>query len=55
MVLIWVARLMSTMDDLSAAGVLDHIGTATRVTWLVSVVALVVVLALEAIDHSGGN
>jgi len=49
-VLVWVSGLLSAMGDIAAAGVLGQVNTATRVIWIVSVVALVVVLAVQALD-----
>ena len=51
MVLIWVVGLLSAMGDVAAAGVLQHVNTATRVIWLASVVGLIVVLSLKALDQ----
>ena len=51
MVLIWVVGLLSALGDATAASVLDHINTATRIIWLASLVGLIVVLSLKALDQ----
>ncbi len=51
----WVGGLLGAMGDAAAAGVLSHVGTATRVAWLVCVVALVVALALQSLDGDSGE
>jgi hypothetical protein len=51
MVLAWVAGLLLAMGDGGAANVLTHINTASRVLWLVSLVGIVIVLGLEALDR----
>jgi len=49
-VLGWVMGLLTAMGDAAAANVLRHIHTGASVLWLVSVVGLVVVLAIETLD-----
>ena len=51
-VLSWVTGLLAAMGDTAAANVLTHLNTATRVGWLVSLVALVVALGIDAVERS---
>ena len=51
-VLSWVAGLLAAMGDAGAANALTHVNTATRVIWLISLVGIVVVMALESLDRS---
>ncbi len=55
-VLFWVSGLLTAMGDESAAGVLRHIGTATAVLWLTSIIGLVVAVAVRVVqsDSSPG-
>ena len=50
-VLGWVTDLMSALGDIATATVLGHLGTAVRVMWLADLVGLVVVLALDSLEH----
>ena len=50
-VLTWVSGLLAAMGDTAAADVLTFITTGMRVTWLVSIVGLVVALAIRSIDE----
>lgn len=49
-VLEWVAGLFAAMGDDVTANVLGHISTGARVIWLVSLVAAVVVLAIQSLE-----
>ena len=49
----WVSGLLIAMGDEVAADVLGHINTVMRVAWLVSIVGLVVVLAIQNVENSG--
>jgi hypothetical protein len=54
-VLIWVAGLLASMGDAAGARIVRHVCTAFQVTWAVSLVGLVLVLAmlvLSAERHS---
>ncbi len=51
-VLTWLAGLLTAMGDANAANVLGHINTTVRVLWLISLVAIVVVLSLESLDRN---
>ncbi len=51
-VITWVDGLLHAMGDASAACVLGHVSTVLRVIWLVSVVGLVVMLAIQSLDES---
>jgi len=48
----WVGGLLGAMGDAVTANVLSYINTATGVTWLISVVALVVALAVRTLDDT---
>ena len=45
----WAAGLLAAMGDKAAAGVIGRVNTGAGVVWLVSLVGLVVVLAIESI------
>lgn len=47
----WVGGLLSAMGDGAAAGVLEHLGTTVRITWLVSIVGLIVMLAIQSLEE----
>jgi hypothetical protein len=52
--LLWSARLLlAALGDESAVHVLDRVNLATGVAWLLSLIALVVVLGLRALDEGG--
>ncbi len=51
-VLTWVVGLLAAMGDSGGASAFKFINTAAQVLWLVSLVGLVVVLALEALERS---
>lgn len=51
-VLTWVVGLLAAMGDAGGASAFKFINTAAQVLWLVSLVGLVVVLALEALERS---
>ncbi len=48
--LLWVAGLLAAMGDKGAAAVVGHFNTAVGVAWLLTLVALVVALAIRALD-----
>ena len=47
----WVVGLLEAMGDADAANALGHVNTALRVLWLVCIVGLVVVLALQNVSE----
>ena len=51
-VLGWVAGLLTAMGDETTATVLGHISTAARVIWLVCLVGVIVVLAMQSLDQT---
>ncbi len=50
-VFVWVAGLLAAMGDTATADVLGYVNTATRVTWLASLVGLVVLLAVHSLEE----
>ena len=48
-VLSWVGGLLLAMGDAATAEVLKHVNTAAQVTWLVGLVGLVVMLAVDSL------
>jgi hypothetical protein len=48
----WIAGLLAAMGDANAANLLGHINTAVRVIWLLLLVGIVIVLALESLDRN---
>lgn len=55
MVLMWVANLLTALGDTGAITVLGHVNTGARVLWLVSVVGLIVLLAVQAVERDEGE
>jgi hypothetical protein len=51
-VLIWVRGLVASMGDQAGAAFVGHVGTACLAVWSVSLVGLVIVLAIDAINES---
>ena len=51
----WVASLMAAMGDETTATVLGHINNITRIAWIVSLVGLVVVLAIQSLEKTNNN
>lgn len=52
--LLWVARgLLAALGDEAAAAVLDRINLGVGVAWILSLIGLVVLLALRALEQSG--
>jgi hypothetical protein len=49
-ILLWVAGLLKAMGDEPAAVVVSRLNTAVGVVWLIALVAMVVALALQAIE-----
>ncbi|MCI0335908.1 MAG: hypothetical protein L0228_22095 [Planctomycetes bacterium] len=49
-VLIWVRGLLTSMGDEAGATVIHHVGTACQVIWSISLVGLVILLALIAVN-----
>ena len=49
-VLLWARGLLVSMGDPDGAAVIGHVGTACQVAWALCLVALVVVLALVALN-----
>lgn len=47
-VLIGVGRLLSGMGDTAGAAVLDYLGLGMGILWLIDLIALVILLAIEA-------
>lgn len=50
-VLIWVVGLLAAMDDPAGAAVMRNVGTACHIAWSISLVALVIVLAIRALNE----
>ncbi|MCA9229404.1 MAG: hypothetical protein KDA57_02025 [Planctomycetales bacterium] len=50
-VLYWVGGLFAAMGDAATAEVLGHVNTAAHISWLVSIVGLVVMLAVNALQQ----
>jgi len=50
-VLVWVGALLDSMGDAPGAAVIGHVGTACQVVWSISLVGLVIVLALVAMNE----
>jgi hypothetical protein len=54
-VLIWVAGLLKSMGDEAGATIIRHVGTGCQVVWSVSLVCLVIILALMALNNQPQN
>jgi hypothetical protein len=52
--LFWVAGLLRAMGDAAAATFLGRVNVAVGVVWLAVLVGLVVLLAMKAVNESGG-
>ncbi|MEX2316079.1 MAG: hypothetical protein WD669_02935 [Pirellulales bacterium] len=50
-VLWWVGGLLTSMGDTAGAAIVRHVGTACQVVWAVSLVGLVIVLGLAALNE----
>ncbi|HEX6963554.1 MAG TPA: hypothetical protein VF175_16930 [Lacipirellula sp.] len=50
MLLFWVARLLSAMGDAAAARIIERLMVVNGVVWLVALLAIIVLLAVRAID-----
>jgi hypothetical protein len=50
--LLWVSGLLGAMGDAAASRVLHHVNTAIGVIWVLTLVAIVVLLAVRALDES---
>ncbi len=50
-VLAWIADLFNALGDPAVGGILGHINTAVRVVWLLCIVGLVLLLALQSMDE----
>lgn len=50
-VLVWVSRLFESMGDENVKAVLDKTNIAIGVLWLISLVGLIVILALQNLDE----
>ncbi|QDT00004.1 hypothetical protein HG15A2_33390 [Adhaeretor mobilis] len=48
--LVWVAGLLTSIGDETTANVVNQIGRGAGILWLVSITALVVVLAVRSLD-----
>jgi hypothetical protein len=46
----WLSALLRSMGDDAGAAIVGHVGTAVEVLWPITVVALVIVLAVIAIE-----
>lgn len=51
-VLIWVVGLLAAMGDAAGAAVMRNVGTACHVAWSIALVALVIVLAIRALNET---
>jgi hypothetical protein len=50
-VLIWVGSLLASMGDEAGATIIRRVGTGCQVTWAVTLVGLVIVLALALLNE----
>lgn len=50
-VLVGVARLLAGMADTSGAAVLDYLALGVAIAWVVDLIALVILLALESVSR----
>lgn len=48
----WVSGLLKSMGDAGTAGVVSQIGRGAGILWLVSLTALIVVLAVRSLEDS---
>ncbi|MEQ8208619.1 MAG: hypothetical protein RH917_02210 [Lacipirellulaceae bacterium] len=48
----WVSGLLDSMGDTGTASVVSQIGRGAGILWLVSLTALIVVLAVRSLDES---
>jgi hypothetical protein len=53
--LMWVAGLLTSMDDADGAQIVRHVATACQVVWAVGLVGLVIVLALVVLNERPPN
>ncbi|MEO2048643.1 MAG: hypothetical protein ABGX16_18970 [Pirellulales bacterium] len=53
-VLMWVESLLTAMGDKAATVVVSHIITTAGGLWLVTLVGMVVILAIQSLDSSPG-
>lgn len=53
-VLIGVARLLAGMADTSGAAVLDYLALGAAIVWLVDLIALLILLALDTVSRVEG-
>jgi hypothetical protein len=51
-VLIWVRGMVASMGDQAGASFIGHVGTVCLVTWSVTLVGLVIVLGIAALNQS---
>jgi hypothetical protein len=49
-VLIWVRGLVTSMGDAEGGAIIGHVGTVCQVTWVLCLVALVIVLSLVVLN-----
>lgn len=54
-VLGWVIGLLTAMGDQAAAAILRQLNTGVSVLWLVCIVGLVIVMALETFESQPGD
>ncbi len=54
-VLGWVIGLLTALGDQAAAAILKHLNTGVSVLWLVCIVGLVIVMALETFESSSSD
>jgi hypothetical protein len=52
-VLVGVGRLLAGMADTSGAAVLDYLALAVAIVWLVDLLALLILLALDSVARGG--
>lgn len=53
--LFWVAGLLGAMGDAAAATFLGRVNVGVGVLWLASIVGLVVLLAMKAVNEPAGS
>jgi hypothetical protein len=51
-VLEWVNALLTAMEDSAAVSVTGHVSLIARVAWLVALVGLVIILAVQSLDDN---
>ncbi len=50
-VLVWVRGLLTSMGDSEGGAIIGHVGTVCQVTWAITLVGLVIVVALLTLSE----